>query len=179
MGKLFETTLTKERHYGVAIFVGIIAGFIAALVKSGVEGILPPRSPTTTPPPVELLEKLGVHVNEYVYTFSDQVVAWAGNTVHILFSILMAILYCVLSEIFPKVRLLQGVIFGLIIAIGAHGIILPLLGLSSSPFSSPFNIPLDGIISELVGTPVWIWTIEVIRRDLRNRITKLPDPQIA
>ncbi|UNM95633.1 DUF1440 domain-containing protein [Ignatzschineria rhizosphaerae] len=175
MHKLFSTTLATERRYSLAVFIGIIAGFISALVKSGSEEILPPRSPNTIPPPVELLEKLGVHVNEYVYTFSDQTVAWAGNAVHILFSIVIAVMYCFLSEIFPKVRMLQGVIFGLIIAIGAHGIILPILGLSSTPF----NVPIDGIISELIGTPLWIWTIEIIRRDLRNRITKLPDPQIA
>ena len=172
MCKLFAMTSSKDRRFGVIIFVGIIAGFLAALVKSGAEGILPPRAPSTVPPPVELLEKLGVHVNEYVYTFSDQTVAWAGNAVHIAFSIVMALVYCILSEIFPRIKMAQGLVFGILIAIGAHGVILPLFGLSST-------LPLDGILSELLGTPVWIWTIEIVRRDLRNRITHLPDPSIS
>lgn len=38
--------------------------------------------------------------------------------------------------------------------------------------------PLYEHISELVGHIFWFWTIEVIRRDLRNRITKQPDPEV-
>ena len=33
-------------------------------------------------------------------------------------------------------------------------------------------------ISEMVGHIFWFWSIEVIRRDLRNRITKEPDAEI-
>ncbi|HHF6577942.1 TPA: DUF1440 domain-containing protein [Haemophilus influenzae] len=35
--------------------------------------------------------------------------------------------------------------------------------------------PLYEHISELVGHIFWFWIIEVIRRDLRNRITRQPD----
>ena len=35
-----------------------------------------------------------------------------------------------------------------------------------------------GYVSEIFGHLVWFWSIEIIRRDLRNRITHEPDPEI-
>lgn len=160
-------------NYSVAIIVGVIGGIVSAFVKSGTEGILPPRMPGRVTPPVELLEEVGIHAENMVYSYSDQVVNWAGSTVHILFSIVFAAIYCVLADKFPKIKLWQGLAYGLLIAILFHGIALPLLGLS--PFV--WIIPYDEIISELIGTFFWVWTIEIFRRDLRNRITKKPDPE--
>jgi uncharacterized membrane protein YagU involved in acid resistance len=40
------------------------------------------------------------------------------------------------------------------------------------------NIPADEYISELVGHIFWFWAIEMIRRDLRNRITHEPDAEV-
>ena len=28
------------------------------------------------------------------------------------------------------------------------------------------------------GLLVWLWSIEIVRRDLRNRITRQPDPEV-
>lgn len=53
------------------------------------------------------------------------------------------------------------------------GIILPLFHLSAPVWQLHF----DGILSEIIGTSFWMWTIEIVRRDLRNRITKKPDPE--
>lgn len=51
-------------------------------------------------------------------------------------------------------------------------------------------IPIDGAdaisvcspwyehVSEIVGHLIWFWSIEIIRRDLRNRMTHEPDPEI-
>ena len=45
MSGIFEQTPANRRRYGVAIFVGIIAGLISAFVKWGAEHPFPPRSP--------------------------------------------------------------------------------------------------------------------------------------
>ena len=45
MSGIFQQTPANRRRYGVAIFVGIIAGLISAFVKWGAEHPFPPRSP--------------------------------------------------------------------------------------------------------------------------------------
>lgn len=170
---LFQMTKPNTRHYGVAILVGIIGGLLSAFVKSGTEGILPPRAPGVTPPPVELLQELGLNIQHMVYTYSDQIINWGGNGIHIVFSIVFGIVYCVIAEVFPKIKLGQGLAFALLVAIAFHGICLPVLNLSPAVW----NLSFDEIFSELVGTCLWMWTIEIVRRDLRNRITKKPDPE--
>ncbi|MDI9750594.1 DUF1440 domain-containing protein [Stutzerimonas stutzeri] len=41
-----------------------------------------------------------------------------------------------------------------------------------------FDLPWYENVSEILGHLVWFWSIEIIRRDLRNRITHEPDPEI-
>ncbi|KAB0585056.1 DUF1440 domain-containing protein [Comamonas kerstersii] len=52
--------------------------------------------------------------------------------------------------------------FGWVMAFGAHGMVLPLMGIGPMVW----NIPLDGAISEVVGTTIWMWTIECVRRQM-------------
>lgn len=42
---LFEQTPPSRRRYGLAAFIGLIAGIVSAFVKWGAEVPLPPRSP--------------------------------------------------------------------------------------------------------------------------------------
>lgn len=42
---IFVRTEPRRRHYGVALFVGLISGVVSAFVKWGAEVPLPPRSP--------------------------------------------------------------------------------------------------------------------------------------
>lgn len=170
---LFQTTKSSARNYCVAIWIGIISGFISALVKSGTEGIFPPRLVNEGAPPVLLLKNLGIDVSSWVYTYSEQAVYFGGNLVHIVFSIVWGIIYCVAAEIFPKTKMFQGIVFGLFVAILFHGIAMPILGISVPVW----NLRFDEIFSEIFGTILWIWVIEIIRRDLRNRITKKSDPE--
>lgn len=67
--------------------------------------------------------------------------------------------------------MLQGIVFGLGVAIVAHGIILPTFGLSAPVW----DLPAEAFLSEFVGTVFWIWTIEVFRQNLRTRLTHQPD----
>lgn len=162
-----RTTPYSARHYGVATLSGIIGGILSAMVKSGCEDILPPRPPGAVPPPIGIINDLGLSPDSMVYTFSEQVVNWGGNGIHYLFSIAIAILYCCLVEVYPKVKMACGVVFGLVVAVlGFHTIVLPILGLTAPIW----QWPVDSLISELIGTPIWIIVIEMVRYYLRGRI---------
>ncbi|ENN8379088.1 hypothetical protein ACAX46_004581, partial [Providencia rettgeri] len=41
-----------------------------------------------------------------------------------------------------------------------------------------FDLPWYENVSEIFGHLIWFWSIEIIRRDLRNRITHEPDPEV-
>jgi len=41
----------------------------------------------------------------------------------------------------------------------------------------PWNQPFAEHFSEFFGHIIWLWTIEVFRRDMRNRITHEPDAE--
>lgn len=76
---LFAQTDKSRRRYGVAIFVGIIAGFISAFVKWGAEVPLPPRTFTGgrnefNPPYLFLRDYLGIDPTSTVYTFSEHII---------------------------------------------------------------------------------------------------------
>ncbi|SUC18464.1 phage membrane protein [Proteus mirabilis] len=62
---LFKLTKKSSRHIGIAIYVGIIAGIFSALVKSGFEDLIPPRTLETTPPPVRLTRKAWIKYRYY------------------------------------------------------------------------------------------------------------------
>lgn len=146
----------SKRRYGVAIFVGIIAGLISAFVKWGAEHPFPPRSPIDffeaackvditgltqnqifevcsraflNPPHVFLRDYLGIDPTQAVFTFADHGFNWIGVT-HILFSLVFAIGYCVVAEIFPKIKFWQGIGAGIIANICVHYITFPALGLT-------------------------------------------------
>jgi len=168
MSTLLAVRPKSERNIELAIWAGIVAGVISALVKSGFETLIPPRTLSTTPPPVVLLEKLGFNVNTMTYEWMGYSINWGGNGVHILFSIVMAIIYCVAVEFLPRARMLHGVGFGVGVSVFAHGLVVPLLGLSGWLWLAGSQ----ALISEFVGTAFWIWTIEAVRRDRRYSIPR-------
>ena len=74
----------------------------------------------------------------------------------------------------PKFALatLIGLIAGVVSAFVKWGAEVPLLGLTPPLWT----LPWCEYVSELVGHMVWFWSIEIIRHDLRARITKEKDP---
>ena len=112
---IFEQTPPNRRRYGLAAFIGLIAGVVSAFVKWGAEVPLPPRSPVDmfnaacgpesliraagqidcsrnflNPPYIFLRDWLGLtDPNSAVYTFAGHVFNWVGVT-HIIFSIVFA-----------------------------------------------------------------------------------------
>lgn len=198
--EIFVMTKPDRRHYGVATIVGLIAGLISALVKWGGEVPLPPRSPVDiftsacgpesliraadkincsrdflNPPYLFLRDWIGMaDPNSVIYTYAGHIFNWVGLT-HIIFSVIFAVGYCLVAEIFPKIKLWQGVLAGILAQIFVHMISFPLMGLTPPLF----NIPWYEHLSELFGHIVWFWSIEIIRRDLRNRITHESDPEVT
>ncbi|MGO2257441.1 MAG: YagU family protein [Hafnia alvei] len=166
---LLETTPKQNRHYFIALVIGVITGIISAFVKSGTEDILPPRTPDRIAPPVQMLTDMGIDWHSLVYSYSDQLVYWGGNFVHIVFSIAATVFYCVVAEIFPRITMLQGIVFGILFSVICHGIMLPILGLSPAII----HLPADEIISEILGTCLWIWSVELLRIALREKMTKI------
>ncbi|MEJ3181536.1 DUF1440 domain-containing protein [Escherichia coli] len=81
---------------------------------------------------------------------------------------------CVVAEVFPKIKLWQGLLAGALAQLFVHMISFPLMGLTPPLF----DLPWYENVSEIFGHLVWFWSIEIIRRDLRNRITHEPDPEI-
>lgn len=173
--QLFVQTQTANRRFFAAIVAGFAGGMISGFVKAGTEGILPPRTPDRAIPPAEVLQSFGIDVQNMVYQYSDHVVNWGISGVHYLFSVVFALFYCVAAEIFPRVKLWQGLAFGILVTIGFHGIVLPVGG-----WAPPiWKLPIDELFSESFGHLIWAWTIEIVRRDLRNRMTNRPDPEFA
>ena len=91
-----------------------------------------------------------------------------------IFSLVFAIGYCLVAERFSKIKFWQGIGAGIIANICVHYITFPALGLTP-PVAEWL---LYEYILELVGHIFWFWTIEVICRDLRNRLTGEPDAEI-
>ena len=97
------------------------------------------------------------------------------HVVFIICSRFFLLCYAFIAEICPKIKLWQGAAFGIVITIVFHGIALPIFKLAPPIW----NLPSAELFSETVGHILWAWTIEVFRRDIRNRITNEPDLSIS
>ena len=164
-------TRKNHRRYVASLWGGFLGGNIASLVKFGTEVPFPPRTPDRASPPIELLQDLGMQAQNWVYSYSNHVINFAACGFHHLFSIVFAMLYAFIAEICPKIKLWQGAAFGIVITIVFHGIALPIFKLAPPIW----NLPLAELFSETLGHILWAWTIEVFRRDIRNRLTNEPD----
>ena len=135
-------TNPKRRRYGVAALAGVLGGIVSAIVKFGWEVPLPPRTPerNATNPPQELLQQLGVpeSVTHLSYTFNgNEGLPWVSFIVHFAFSIGFAVIYCVLAERFPQIKLWQGAAFGIFVYVAFHVVLMPLMVRSRHPGTSP------------------------------------------
>ncbi|MBM0902066.1 DUF1440 domain-containing protein, partial [Escherichia coli] len=61
--------------------------------------------------------------NAAVYTFAGLVFNWLGVT-HIIFSLVFAVGYCVVAEVFPIFKLWQGLLAGAFAQIFVYNILL-------------------------------------------------------
>ena len=153
-------TNPKRRRYGVAALAGVLGGIVSAIVKFGWEVPLPPRPPE--------------RITHLSYSFNgNDGLPWVSFIVHFAFAIGFAVIYCVLAERFPQIKLWQGAAFGIVVYVAFHVVLMPLMGTVPAPWDQPFAEHF----SEFFGHIIWLWFIEVFRRDMRNRITHEPDAE--
>ena len=166
-----------RRRLGTAAFVGVIAGIFGGIVKFGWEVPFPPRTPerNATNPPQALLEIFGFspEITHQTYSYLGNDLPYMSFIVHFAFSIFFGVLYSVVAEYWPKIKLWHGVAFGIVLDILFHVIIMPAMGVVPAPWEQP----LGEHLSEFFGHIVWLWSIELVRRDLRNRLTGEPDAE--
>ena len=175
----FKTiTDPARRRVGVAVLVGIIAGIFSGIIKFGWEVPFPPRTPerNATNPPQALLEQIfgmSPETSHATYSYLGNNLPYMSFIIHFSFAIFFAVLYCVVAEYWPKIKLWQGAVFGIVLDILFHVIIMPAMGIVPAPWNQPFGEHF----SEFFGHIIWLWSIELVRRDLRNRITGEPDAE--
>lgn len=92
----------RQRQWGMLLFTGIIGGILSGIVKLGWEVMFPPRTPerNATNPPQELLQQMGFShdFTHQTYTFSHMDLPWVSFIVHFSFSIVIAVIYCMLVK---------------------------------------------------------------------------------
>ncbi|MBZ7987112.1 YagU family protein [Campylobacter canadensis] len=160
-----------KKNTFVIVVIGIIAGIFSGIVKWGWEVPFPPRNPNvawpvdalerTTPPKI-FLEQLNLPT-DWVYTFSGVELPLSIFIVHISFAIVFAVFYCLLAERYAKVTMCYGAVFGIVVDILAHVIVMPLIK-EVPPLA---QIPFDEHLSEFFGHIIWLYSIEIVRRDLK------------
>jgi putative membrane protein len=169
------TTVPSRRRVKIAVLAGLIAGLLGGFVKLGWEVVFPPRVASRTEEPAILLKDLGIHFHHLTYPFSGMSINWSVFIIHFGFSVIFGIFYAVIAEYNPRIKLWYGAAFGVIVWVVFHLLVMPWIGLSPATWKLPF----DEDISELFGHIVWLMSIEVVRRDLRSRITHQPDAEFA
>lgn len=166
----------KYKTFNMAVLLGVISGIVCAFAKFGWEVPFPPRTAVRdlTNPPQQILQQMG-----FSFDFTHLTYLYSGNPrpiisfiVHFGFSISFAILYCVVAEYQPKIKLWQGSLYGLFLWFAFHVVLMPLLG----TVPAPWDQPIAEHLSEIFGHMFCFWLMEVTRRDLRNRFTGETEP---
>ncbi len=158
MSKLWEVIPASKRHMMVGMMAGAVGGLFGGWFKLGWEVIWPPRAADRIPEPAVLVT---------LFTHAPTSAA-IGFVIHFTFSILSGIAYGALVEVLPIVALGTGAIFGLAIWVGAHEVIMPLMGLTPPTWLLPANE--QG--SEFFGHALWGFVIGALYEDLRRRWTR-------
>lgn len=180
----FNRTDPARRRTGTAVLVGIIGGFFSAIVKFGWEVPFPPRTPgirSETNPPQAMLEWFGMshETSHAMVSFNNNQLPIMSFAVHFSFAIVFGLVYCIAAEYVPRITMWQGAVFGTLVYIGAHVIVMPILGWAPSPFPWVAGAQTwSEHFSEFFGHIVWMWSIEIVRHDLRGRITHEPSAEI-
>lgn len=102
-----------QKRYTLAFFIGILAGIFGAIVKWGWEVPFPPRNPNVfwpvdalervTPPKI-FLEQLGLPT-DWTYMFSGMQMPLSIFIVHVSFSIVFGVAYCMIAEKWHRITM--------------------------------------------------------------------------
>jgi putative membrane protein len=153
---------------GKSIWYGIIVGIFSGWIKMGWENLFPPRTPIRNDPnpPQHMAQQLGIPDDVIFGT-----VYYNGNPImpftlllHFTFAIAFSFLFILLIQNWRKVAMGQGVVYGLVLWVLWHIILMPLLGTTPAPWDCPF----EEHFSECLGHAVWGWSIAVTAYYLIN-----------
>jgi putative membrane protein len=145
-----------------SVWYGIIVGIFSGWVKMGWENLFPPRTPARNAinPPQHMAQQLG---------FPDDLifgtVTYNGNQImpftlllHFTFAIVFSFLFILLIQNWKQVSMGQGVVYGLVLWVLWHIILMPLFGTTPAPWDRPF----EEHFSECLGHAVWGWSIAIV-----------------
>ncbi len=142
-----------------SIWYGFIAGMISGMVKIGWENIFPPRTIARNEinPPQHMAQQIGIPddiVFSTVY-YADQPVQWFTLILHFSFAIVFSILFILLIQKWKQVAVAQGAVYGIVLWIVWHVVLMPALGTVPAPWDQPFTEHF----SEIFGHIIWAWSI--------------------
>lgn len=149
----------SRKNPGAAIAAGAIAGFVAAWFQRGWDDAWPPHTIGRISESMSALMAAITHASTP---------AWEPYVMLLAFSMLCGVAYGVLVEFFPVVALGAGAVFGVLIWVGAHDIIMPLMRLAPPPW----DLPLNQQAYEVVGHALWGLVIGVFFWYFRSRFVK-------
>lgn len=154
----------------IIIWGTLIGGFISSLVKWGSEVNMPPRVPGEISPPAAHINAwfgdLGFNAHSLDYVYQGANVLGAVTLYHWLFSFATAFLYVLISAYWPRIRMWYGAFYGILVTIGAHGLMIPALGFRNPVYADGkvgwlWNLNAAELWSEFLGHIYWAVSIEI------------------
>lgn len=160
----------------VSLFIGIIVGFVGGIVRLGWEVLFPLHLQDSLGKEASMLFDF-LHIDlaylQLSYVFQN------GYEWHVLsmawqfgFSLFFSLIYVLFAEFWLRLKFGFGIFYGIFLWLCVYVAFLPMLGFV---FIEPDSMMLYYGAS-FVEMILWIWIIELTRRDLRNRITQELDP---
>lgn len=169
--------LSKGRYTTPGASRTRIAGMISDMGKIGWENI-PPRitARNAINPPQHMAQQLGFPddvIFSTVYCNGQPVMPFT-LLLYFSFAIVFSILFILLIQKWKQVGMAQGAVYGLIIWVAWHVILMPLFGTVPAPWDQPF----EEHFSEILGHVVWAWSIAatvffLIKHQKANTLTYL------
>ena len=153
-----KPTPLHTRNMPASIWAGAIAGLLSTFSKFGWDAFWPPRGPGRLPAP-EVLVNLFTHHPTSI---------GVSHIVSFLFCLLSGIAYGLLVEFWPIASLGLGAAFGFLVWVGAHEIIMPLIGLTPPTW----NLSANEQLSECLGHVLWGLAIGVFFECFYNRLRR-------
>ena len=154
----------------IIIWTTLVGGFISSLVKWGSEVNMPPRVPGEISPPGAHIDAwlgwLGVDSHSLDYVYQGANIPGAVTLYHWLFSFAFALAYVAGSIYWPRIRLWFGALYGIIITVIMHGVLIPMLGFRNPVYAEGetgwlWNLNQAELWSEVLGHIYWSVSIEV------------------
>lgn len=161
---------TNKINKRIVLWTTIVGGFMSSLVKWGSEVNMPPRVAGEVSPPGAHIDAwlgwLGINAHSLDYVYQGTTVSGAITLYHWLFSFILAFVYVVISAYWPKIRLVYGAVFGIVMTVVMHGFLIPLLGFRHPVYAEGaigwlWNLNHDELLSEILGHIYWAVSIEI------------------